>query len=249
MSNEVAPQHPNPFEAFGNAATRSAHPLLKFSKGDYLFGQDSEEMPMGTELVAVMDEFRTGMIKWTEGAPSERLMGLVGDGFVPPRRAELGDTDKEAWEKDDRGDPKDPWQLSNELPMVMREDTGNVFLFVTSSRGGLSALGELCKAYGRRMRTHPDEYPVIRLDFGSYMHPNKNFGRIKFPKFEIVAWTNKEPWDEAAGGDAPEAAAAAVATPEAPAIEHERQERVARAARTAASQRDPNSTVADDVPF
>lgn len=31
--------------------------------------------------------------------------------------------------------------------------------------------------------------PIISLGVGSYQHSNRNFGEIRFPKFEIVGWT------------------------------------------------------------
>jgi hypothetical protein len=241
MTNDIATLQPNPFEAFGDAATRSTHPLLKFSKGDYVFGQNAEMMPIGTEVVASMDGFMTGMIRWSNGTPNERLMGTVASGYVPPRRADLGDTDKSLWDTDERGDPKDPWQLANELPMVMRTDTGKVFTFTTSSRGGLGALGELCKVYGRHMRANPNEYPIVRLDVGSYMHPNKAFGRIKYPKFEVIGWAPKEPYEAAANGDASSGAPSGRSIS---AIEDQRAEQAAKAMRRA-----PSSADLEDVPF
>jgi hypothetical protein len=243
MPTDVATLQPNPFEAFGDAATRSSHPLLKFSKGDYVFGQNAEMVPIGTEVVAIMEEFMTGMIRWSNGTPTERLMGTVASRYIPPRRADLGDTDKSLWEVDDRGDPKDPWQLSNELPMVMRADIAKIFTFTTSSRGGLGALGELCKVYGRHMRTNPNDYPIVRLDVGSYMHPNKSYGRIKFPKFELIGWTDKGPYEAAVNGNAPVAGTDHELTE---AIEHQKKERAARSARRAPALATAGD---DDVPF
>ena len=63
-----------------------------------------------------------------------------------------------------------------------------------SSRGGLNALGTLCKAYGKAMRDQPDEWPVVRLSTDSYVHSNKAFGKIKIPLLPIVGWEAKEAW-------------------------------------------------------
>jgi hypothetical protein len=117
-------------------------------------------------------------------------MGLVVDAFRSPQRSELGDLDKEMWERDSEGKPRDPWQPTNYL--VMRDlDTGETFTFTTSTNGGFGAIGELAKAYGKHIRQHPDDYPVVELDVGSYQHRDRSRGRIKFPIFKIVDWVNK----------------------------------------------------------
>jgi hypothetical protein len=192
-SSAVSTNEPNPWLAYGEVA--SAHAivgdLLKFSKGDFVAGQDAREIPLGTELVANMDSLEIGYIKWSDNRPVDRRMGLVVDGFKPVRRSELDDNNRELWDVDDDGKPRDPWQFSNNLIMA-DATTGDLYTFSTSSKGGLNAIGELCKAYGQMMRQRPDEWPVVTLGVGSYAHSNKSYGRIKFPIFEIVAWAPKD---------------------------------------------------------
>jgi len=48
------------------------------------------------------------------------------------------------------------------------------------------------------MRTKPDEWPIVALGVGAYNHPNKAFGRIKFPTLEIVGWEDKSVGEEEA---------------------------------------------------
>jgi hypothetical protein len=182
----------NPFLAYGEAQNQRGMivgKLLKFSKGDYLAGQDNEEVPMGTELIANMDEMLAGWVKWQDNKPVEQIMGKVSEGYQPPRRKDLSDTDTEQWEIDVKGEPRDPWQFSNLL--ILKSDKG-LFTFTTSSKGGLNALGDLCKVYGQAMAQRPDEYPVIALGSGSYDHPNKTLGRIKIPTFKVVGWALKK---------------------------------------------------------
>jgi hypothetical protein len=47
------------------------------------------------------------------------------------------------------------------------------------------------------MRQRPDEYPVIALNVRSYKHPNKSYGKIFTPKFDIVGWAPKSSFDGA----------------------------------------------------
>src|SRR6185503_20383716 len=72
----------NPFEEIGQQAPRRIiGQLLKFSKGDYLYGQENDELPMGSKLIANMDQLLRGWIKWADNKPAEQVMGLVVEGF------------------------------------------------------------------------------------------------------------------------------------------------------------------------
>jgi hypothetical protein len=193
-TTDAANEQKNMFEAYGEAATPRAieGTMLRFLKGDFLAGASAHaiEVALGARLVAVMDSLAIGWLRWDNSAPTDPRMGLVVDGFQPPRRSELGDLDKEMWERDSEGEPRDPWQFSNNL--VLREiETGEVYTFVTSSKGGLGAIGELCKVHGKHIRQHPDDYPIVELDIGSYQHRDRSLGRIKYPIFKVVGSINK----------------------------------------------------------
>ena len=116
--------------------------------------------------------------------PTEQIMGAVIDGYAPPKRAELGDLDQAQWEVDDKGRRRDPWHFSNYLILVGDDDA--LYTFATRSKGGLGAIGELCKSYGKAMRQQPDKFPVIELGVGSYLHRDRTLGRIKYPVLKVV---------------------------------------------------------------
>ena len=158
-------------------------------------------------------------------------MGLVAEGYVPPKRSELGDTDESQWETDDRGEPRDPWQLSNYLVLINPDDVKDQYTFTTTSKGGIGAIGELCKVFGRHMREAPDEDPVIALGVGSYQHRDKQYGRIKFPILEVVDWVDKAPFEAALETGGPDGGSAPAAAPDTPVIAHQKQEAVAKAVR------------------
>ena len=187
------------FEEYGNAASMRniVGQLLKFSKGDWLVGQDNEELDPKTHLVACMDEMQIGWVKWVDGKPEENIMGRIIDGYQPKKRKELGDTDESEWEVDNDGKPRDPWQFNNLIimrpPGLDAIEEEDLYTFVTSSRGGINAVGELCKAYGKQMRLRPNDYPIIELGVNSYNHPNKEYGRIKIPLLTVVGWELKTP--------------------------------------------------------
>lgn len=217
----VAQGQGNFFTSYGDSASQKSivGQLLKFSKGDYMVGEQNADMPEGTELLCNMDELMVGWIKWADQKPVEQIMGRIAEGYMAPKRKDLDEQDESTWEVDEtNGQPRDPWQFSNYLIMKTPGESGddNLFTFATSSRGGLNAIGDLCKVYGKGMRTRPDEFPIVRLGVGSYQHSNKAFGRIKFPKLDVVGWTSKAEFAEALADAATAAAAQAAKDEEIP---------------------------------
>ena len=181
----------NYFQKYGSSAASggsSVGSFLKFSKfGEYRYGKYDEQLALRKQLVAYMSSFCIGWTRWEANRPAERIMGPLAEGFVPPKRAELGHRDQAQWERDDKGGVRDPWQFTNTV-VFKAADGDEFFTFSTSSKGGVAALGGLALDYGNRMRAKPDEYPVIELDRDSYPHPNKSYGEIRFPVFNVVGW-------------------------------------------------------------
>lgn len=194
----VAANTPNYFEAYGEQASQKSivGTLLKFDKGDYLAGKDATLVDIGTQLIANMDQLLVGWIRWHGGKPTDQIMGATAKGYQAPKRNTLGDEDDSKWEIDEKTRiPKDPWSFSNYLVLKEPGENGELFTFTTSSRGGLSAIGDLCKDYGKAMRAKPNDYPVIQLRSDSYVHTQ--YGRIKTPVLTIVGWAPKSEFDVA----------------------------------------------------
>jgi hypothetical protein len=167
--------------------------LLKFSKGDWLVGRDGEQCSE-SELVAIVPGLVHGWIRWEDNRPVEHAMGLLIEGFAPPNRDGLGHQDKERWELDAKGEPRDPWQEGLYLPMIT-VDSGTIFTFTTTSDGGRRrGVAPLCREYGHRIRQHPDEIPVVRLEQDSYLHSDRSIGRVKYPLFPVARWVKAEPY-------------------------------------------------------
>src|SRR5262249_36020791 len=82
-------------------------PALKFVKGRYLTGKDTE-IATGQDFVADVSGMMVGHTKWQKRRPVDHSVGKVFDGFVPDRN-DLGDNDETRWEKDTKGRPIDPW--------------------------------------------------------------------------------------------------------------------------------------------
>jgi hypothetical protein len=185
----------NPFHEYASAlaARRLDGKLLKFIKGDWVFGAEGVVMPEIAELVAVMNSLTIGWQKWKDQRPVESAMGLLVEGFKPPRRSELGDELSATWETDADGNPKDPWRFANDLVLVA-PDMGEIYTYSTSSRGGLDAIGALCRSHAK---TPAGKYPLVRLAGGAYQHRDRTRGRVKFPIFDVVKLVDAAPFDEA----------------------------------------------------
>lgn len=186
QGNAVATQGGyDPFAAYGQEAARGGD-FLKFSKGEWLRGQNDDEVALDTRLAANMTELSIGWIRWADGKPAERRMGLLAQGHKPERRDELGYDDQGEWEKDKDGKPQDPWNFTNELP-VANPDSGEQMTISMSSKGGISCIGNLCKAYGGAAAQRSEGLiPIISLGRDHYKHPE--YGKTYVPVLTIVDW-------------------------------------------------------------
>ena len=197
-TTELTENDVNPFTEFstivGGRTIRGQ--LLKFSKGDWLCGPDEEQLPLGTKLVANMNELIHGWIRWKDNRPDRQHMGYIKDAYRPATRIMLGDVDENEWEVDSSGKPRDPWQLTYYMimkpPGVDGREEENIMTFATNSRGGQSCVGSLCREYGKMMRTKLTEFPIVELGSDQYKHPNAEYGRIKVPTMKIVGWEDME---------------------------------------------------------
>jgi hypothetical protein len=198
----------DPFCAFADAIAPKhiLGDLLKFNKGDYLAGETAETIPVGTKVTVGMDLLLVGWVRWENGKPIEHRMVRVADGKSPQRRAELGDDDRSLWEIDSQGKPRDPWALTQYVPAI--DESGDLFTFCTTSRGGINALADLSRYYGRNRHAHPDEFPVVELSVETYQHSNPQFGRIKVPSFKPVGWSLKHDFWDTIGTEVPSTPAA-----------------------------------------
>jgi hypothetical protein len=157
--------------------------LLVFKKGYWTAGKDAAAMD-GAELVALVDELMIGWAKWEDKRPVDYIVGRVADGYKPPKRGELGDTDRSLWDFD-----KDPWQFGFYLPLADPKD-GQLYVYVTSSRGGKDAVASVLEAFTHfREQEQQDKLPPVGLSNDHYGH--QEYGRVEVPIFEIFAWVDR----------------------------------------------------------
>ncbi len=178
----------DPYASYGAAAAAGGTPFLKFDRGSFKFGMDDDELPLGTRLVANMAEAQIGHFKWRNSEVVDEAMVRLADGIRPASREDLGDTDESTWEKGAQGNPINPWSFTNTVPLKDPASEAE-FVFTTSSKGGIKAVGKLCMQYGGERLQNAGKLPVIEIGASSYRH--KVYGEVHFPTFRIVEWRSE----------------------------------------------------------
>jgi hypothetical protein len=163
--------------------------------GRFITPDNDEEVDGSIDFVALCDQTLIGWIKFNgEGNPPDKKMGLLYDHppFIMPPRNSLGDDDQTKWELGLDGKPADPWQHFQYL-VLQNGSTGELFTFTTSNITGRSAVGNLLKHYNRLQKTHPDQYPVVKLRPGGYKPRDPRRGDWQpTPVFVVVGKTPKD---------------------------------------------------------
>lgn len=182
----------NPFVQAGEELGGSGGKFLKFNAntGEFVFGQDQDELPHGSKLSALMDTASRGFICWVGEEVIDEVMVRVIDGH-PPRESEL--------EEHGPYDGDDGW--SEQVKIDFKDPDGEVFVFKSSSKAAARAFGTLLKEYGRQYKNHPDEYPIVELGASSYMPKEKKHGKKYAPIFKIVGWVSTEELDSLVPGE------------------------------------------------
>ena len=178
--------------------------MVKFGKeAKFVTSDDDKEIPEDDEFVALCGETLVGWVKFNgEGEAPDRAMGLLYDGFALPPVGSLPDRDESKWEIGLDGQPADPWQ--HQMYLVLQHvETLELFTFVTSSKTGRRAVGNLLRHYDRMRKTHPDELPVVRLRTGGFQHKDARVGFVSVPVFVVCG---RRPADSAAKPDTSTAA-------------------------------------------
>jgi hypothetical protein len=162
--------------------------LIKFSKdGVFVTSDDEQPVDVNTDFYALADETQIGWIKYgqEEGDETQRVAGLLYDGFELPSRASLGDLDESQWPLGLSGTPEDPWKHFQNL-VLEHVGTRELATFSTASKTGRRSIGGLLKHYNRLQRAHPGDVPIVRLRPGGFNHRDSRIGWVPVPTFCIV---------------------------------------------------------------
>jgi hypothetical protein len=149
-------------------------PLLKFDANTCKFSSGDNEVAIGREYIAHVNQYARGWSKFADKKPVQIKIKKLTEGD-PEERNELDDAHM-------AGRDDDPWVFQRYLPMEDVE-TGEAVVFVSKSVGGKIALGNLLQAYkGGRHRG----LPIVKLGIGSFR--TQDYGKKPRPDFAIIGW-------------------------------------------------------------
>lgn len=190
--------------------TAGGDPILKFSKGDWLYGQDEVEVEKGSQWAVNPLSIMHGYIAWKdrpEGStePAERL----GEVMVPMTQMKPTEDKLPPLPADKPGTWSD--QVMMQMKCLNGEDKDLQTRTYFTSVGGLSAAAKLIDAIIAQLGTGTDAVvPVIELEADSYQH--KVYKKTYVPVLKIVGWMTMDGPDAAAPSPAAASPAAAPAT-------------------------------------
>lgn len=161
--------------------------MVKFSKdGTFIRNDTDEAIDEQTIFILHADQTMIGLIRFRgPGEPPDRHMGLLFDGYCPPDRSTLGDTDESEWEIGLSGLPADPWQSTNYV-VLENADNHEMLTFVTNSKTGRRAVAKVLRHYERMRKTDAEFYPLVQLRTSGFEHPDSQVGFVKTPLFAVV---------------------------------------------------------------
>jgi hypothetical protein len=181
-------------EKYGRSAGNLFGDLLKFSgkTGQWNAGAQGVEIPIGTQLAAIVPEMLAGFVKWQGGELVDQVMQPITESYDPKAlRASLGDTDQDQWPKGDDGRLEDPWKEAALLPLK-NPKSGAAYTYSTSSLGGVRAVKRLVAVYSWQLRSAPattaGHLPVVELGASSYRHDDRKRGTIFNPVLTGADW-------------------------------------------------------------
>ena len=200
-------------ERFRQAAIRNTKPnlmgqVLRFRKGEWLFGSEKQKIEAGTRFVAIMNEARHGWLKWNEDKTASHIVGKIVEGFKPPPRDSLDRRDESEWKIGLNVKKEDPWKEVVYLPLVSMGGE-QLLTFSTTTKTGAPAFWKLIDRHAWLGRKHPGQYPIVEIQSSGY--EDKRFGWIDTPAFKIVGWAGRPDLQQLIGsnGDGDAAAEAA----------------------------------------
>ena len=200
-SNAVAVAGANPWAEAARGVESGSYLKFNGNDGRWSFGQDDEDLPVGSRAIADMETLAFGWTCWVESNVEEEIFVTVASGQKPPAEHEL--TDHGPYDDDDG------WRESASLSLILEsygdddqdEAVGTQLLWKSSTGGQVRQIRKMTGAYGRVFSQHPGEFPVIELGAESYAPKNKKHGKLKWsPVLKIVGWMTAAEVEGLAGG-------------------------------------------------
>lgn len=211
----------NPFAAAGSGAGSTTYMKFKGASGDFLYGQDEDEMPYGTQFGADIENSEWVWSFWWEGEVLETVNVRVSQDPLayenePDRLPEDYDGDMSleeirAEQADRKSNFMDGWSCQAVLTMrliggkALEEDNelefGEDFTIKLNQGVSLNAFRSLLNSFGRLYRLKQGLVPVVEISARSYVSKNKSVGKRYTPVLKIADWKSEEELLEMTGED------------------------------------------------
>lgn len=212
----------NPFAAAGAGAGQRTFMKFKGASGDFLYGQDDDEMPHGTQFAADIENSKWNWTFWWDGEvlktdetmvaqdpmgyenePDYLPEGYDGDMSLAEIRAEQADR---------KSNFMDGWSCQAVLDMRLIGGTavtdtdnelefGQEFTIKLNQGVSLNAFRSLLQSFGKQFRFKQGLVPLVEIDTRSYVSKIKSVGKRYTPILKIVDWRSEEDLMEAVGED------------------------------------------------
>jgi hypothetical protein len=197
MPNELVKPDSNYVARFLDEVAPEHARIIKYRKGDYV-DLDGNAVPDVVYRV-FPTETKSGFVYFGEDGV-ERQMAAIYRGERMPMRTELPAKDPVIGPN---GEEQAPWQFQMSLALENTEN-GERYSFVTGSKTGTRAVGQLLRAYDRK---GGKAIPLVKLVNSGFQHRDKSIGWVKTPSFTIVGWDEERAAplkvDEFLGDDIP----------------------------------------------
>jgi hypothetical protein len=164
------------------------------------------------EFIALIPRVTRGFTRFHgKGVQPDVTETTMGDGQPDITRGELSDLDPDKWETGLDGTRRDPWQEHMTVPLIARDEAGDLYQFVARNKVSIVAVRQLLGRYRTHPRGKAGMLPVIKLSAVDYFNKRFNSEKPK-PVLGIVGWVSRD------GGSAvPASVPAPSGTPTAPA--------------------------------
>ena len=222
MSNEVTTPNKTGLGALGALRTGLANVRAKLPEAGgkgilrmlqeadgWVFGQEDNALPLGTEVAINPLSIRHGYTCWTDRAKGEGKNENLGE-----RLYGLSEQVPAMHELEKMEDPKTgaPCAWKDALTMDMKILDGKhanaEIVYKPTSVGGMNASRTIIDAvFDKLAEETPFVCPIVKLDQDNYKHAS--YGKTYVPKFEVVGWMDLEGNEEGADADEPKAVAKA----------------------------------------
>lgn len=194
----------DPFGMGAENSGQTTYVKFKGASGQYLAGQDEDEIEHGTEYAADIFNAQWLWTFWWDGKVIETVDALLREEpllnkHMPDHLPEDEDGDIDMtleeiihMQKTDPANFRDGWSVQASFNMLPLDGSGEEFTMRLGGMVSLNAFDALRKAYSRRYKIEAGKLPIISLDVNKYKSKVKGVGTRYAPVMKIGRWATED---------------------------------------------------------